>query len=72
MPCAMFFSALWATSLAGYGSVPAILAEARVFQLGAIFSSACPGSLLLFLYCEARSFWVLGSFRLRGFGRGWF
>ena len=32
----MLISAGWATGLPGYGRLPAILAEARVFQLAAV------------------------------------
>ena len=68
----MLRGAIWATGLPGYGRLPAVPAEARFFQLGAIFSSSGTSSLLPFLYGEADSFWFLGRFRLCGFGRRWF
>ena len=66
----MVLSAIWATGLSGDGGLPAILAEAGVFQLAACLNGACSGSFLPFLGCETYSFWLLGCFRGYGSGRG--
>ena len=66
----MVFSAIRVTGLPEYGGLPAVLAEARVFQLAACLNSACPTMFLPFLYNEADSLWLLGCFRLCGSGGG--
>ena len=53
----MLLGAIWATGLAGYGSFPAILAEARLFQLAARFNGTCSGSFLPLLGCETYALW---------------
>ena len=65
---AMFLSAIWATCLSGYGGLPAVLAEACVFQLAARFNGACSGSFLPFLGGETCALWREGC--SRGLGGG--
>ena len=58
----MFFSAIWATGLAGYGGFPAVLIESCVFELAACLNGACSGSFLPFFGGETYALWREGCF----------
>ena len=62
----VLIDAFRATGLPGYGGLPAIPAEACVFQFAACLNCACPTKFLPFLGGKADSLWLLGSFRLCG------
>ena len=66
----MFLGAIWTAGLVRYGRLPAILAEALLFEFAAFLSGACPSLLLSFLWREAHSLWLLGCFRICGSGGG--
>ena len=66
----VLIDAFRATSLPGYGRLPAIPAEAGLFHVAAILSGACPSSFPPFLGGERYSLWLLGCLRLCGVGRG--
>ena len=61
--------AFWATGLPGYRRLPTISAEARLYELEAVFGGACATSFLSFFCGEAYALRLLGCFRL---GRRWF
>ena len=66
----MFLGAIQTAGLPWYGRLPAILAEACVFQLAACLNGACSGSFLPFLGGETYSLRLFGCFRLCGSGDG--
>ena len=66
----MFFSGVCATGSPWYGGLPAVLAEASLFQLAACLNGACPTSFSPFFYSKADLLWLLGCFQLCGSGRG--
>ena len=67
----MCLGAIWTAGLVRYDRLPAIFAEALLFEFAAFLSGACPSPFLSFFWREAHSLRLLGCFRLCGFyGRG--